>query len=311
VAAELSQKIGEFEMDESVVNRVPVLRFLPEWFPGAYFKRFGRDVKEILQRVQDIPLKQVERNISTGISTPCVAAGLLEGCDSPAKYRIIKQTAASAYAAGIETTSSAITTFFLAMASYPGVQEKAQRELDAVVGGSRLPDFNDRVSLPYVEALYRETLRWMPVVPLGIPHAAMERDAYKGFVIERGTTVIPNIWAMAHDEIKYPQPALFNPDRYFGTNGQLDDDSNPAFGFGRRVCPGRHFASASVWLAVVSVLATFNISKKKAEDGTDVPLVAEDSFKGFVRHLLPFDCVILPRSDSARQNILEGMTTKM
>jgi len=57
--------------------------------------------------------------------------------------------------------------FLLAMVLNPEVQAIAQAEIDRVVGKDRLPDFNDRPALPYVEALLRETLRWNPVVPLG------------------------------------------------------------------------------------------------------------------------------------------------
>ncbi|KAG1902467.1 cytochrome P450 [Suillus fuscotomentosus] len=57
--------------------------------------------------------------------------------------------------------------FALAMVSYPHVQKHAQAEIDSVVGRDRLPTFKDRVSLPYVESVLRETLRWQPAVPLG------------------------------------------------------------------------------------------------------------------------------------------------
>jgi cytochrome P450 len=49
----------------------------------------------------------------------------------------------------------------------PEVQRKAQDEIDAVVGTDRLPTFADRSSLPYVEAVYLETLRYTAPVPLG------------------------------------------------------------------------------------------------------------------------------------------------
>ena len=61
---------------------------------------------------------------------------------------------------------SALCSFFLAMLLYPDVQKKAQAELDRVVGNDRLPNFNDRERLPYIDALVKETLRWNPVVPL-------------------------------------------------------------------------------------------------------------------------------------------------
>lgn len=57
-------------------------------------------------------------------------------------------------------TVSAVNAFFLAMALYPAVQAKAQREIDALVGGDRLPTFADREDLPYVDALVKEVCRY-------------------------------------------------------------------------------------------------------------------------------------------------------
>ena len=54
------------------------------------------------------------------------------------------------------------------MALYPGVQKKAQAEINAVVGLHRLPDFedSDRPSLPYINAIVKELMRWHSVTPL-------------------------------------------------------------------------------------------------------------------------------------------------
>ena len=55
------------------------------------------------------------------------------------------------------------------MVLYPEVQERAQEEIDAIIGEGlkRLPDWDDRPAMPYVDAVIKETLRWFPVVPLG------------------------------------------------------------------------------------------------------------------------------------------------
>ena len=63
-------------------------------------------------------------------------------------------------------STAALTYFILAMVLYPEVQAKAQAEIDKVIGRDRLPQVSDRASLPYVEAVMMETLRWHPVVPL-------------------------------------------------------------------------------------------------------------------------------------------------
>lgn len=84
--------------------------------------------------------------------------------------------------------------FFFAMSQNPMVQEKARRELDAVVGSSRLPGLMDRESLPYVNAVVKETLRWQNVAPLGLPHVSTSDDEYNGYFIPKDTIVMANVW---------------------------------------------------------------------------------------------------------------------
>ena len=66
----------------------------------------------------------------------------------------------------METVSS-MYSFFLALVLFPQVQRRAQAELDAVIGRDRLPTFDDRTRLPYIEALCKELMRWQMVTPLG------------------------------------------------------------------------------------------------------------------------------------------------
>lgn len=72
------------------------------------------------------------------------------------------------------------------MALHPEKQRKAQEEIDRVIGSDRLPTFKDRESLPYVEAIYREMFRWLPPLPLTVPHVVEEDDVYKGYYIPKG-----------------------------------------------------------------------------------------------------------------------------
>ncbi len=80
------------------------------------------------------------------------------------------------------------------MSLYPDIQKKAHAELDAVVGNDRLPDLDDRDSLPYLNALIKESLRWFPVGPLGQSHCTMVDDEFGGYFIPAGTVVQGNIW---------------------------------------------------------------------------------------------------------------------
>ena len=82
----------------------------------------------------------------------------------------------------------------LAMVLYPDVQRQAQAELDDVIGSHRLPEFGDRESLPYVNLVCKETLRWQPVVPLGLAHRLTQDDVYGDYFIPSGTVIIGNAW---------------------------------------------------------------------------------------------------------------------
>jgi len=98
------------------------------------------------------------------------------------------------YAAGTDTTVSSLMSFFVAALLHPEIQIRAQEEIDAVTGRERLPTFEDRQRLPFVDAICKEVLRWRPVVPLAIPHAATEDNVYRGFFIPKGALVIGNSW---------------------------------------------------------------------------------------------------------------------
>ena len=98
------------------------------------------------------------------------------------------------------------------MALHPEVQKKAQAEIDAVVGPERLPEIEDRPSLPYINALIKELMRWNLVTPLGepfyhtvpllviltcsegLPHMATNDDEYDGYYIPKGTIIFGNGW---------------------------------------------------------------------------------------------------------------------
>lgn len=71
---------------------------------------------------------------------------------------------------------------------------------------------------------------------MGIAHYASEDDEYCGFRIPKGTTVLPNVWAILHDPNVYPNPLKFDAGRFVNrdlTSG-INELPEVAFGFGRR-----------------------------------------------------------------------------
>ncbi|OCH96215.1 cytochrome P450 [Obba rivulosa] len=287
-----------------LVDILPILQYLPDWFPGAEFKKDAARWRVWVHDLLHKPFDAVAERVSRGDSLECVATSLIETFSKNAEdkaytEKIIRETLGSMYIGGADTTVSALGSFFLAMVLHPEIQVSAQKELDRVVGTDRLPDFSDYDSLPYVTAIVRESLRWNPVVPLDVPHRSTSDDVYAGYFIPKGTLVVANSWAILHDEELYgPDPSTYNPDRFMKDgrlNPDVRDPATAAFGFGRRICPGRFMAQESMWITIANVLATFTI--KKAIGLDDKPITPPvDYYRGFLCYPKPFPCSIEVRS---------------
>ncbi|KAG8213046.1 cytochrome P450 [Butyriboletus roseoflavus] len=288
----------------SIIDAFPFLLSLPEWFPGSFFRRkavVSRDcATQMIAEPFDYATSSEHEATGSGAST--VALDLLKNTkdvDDPSQLQLLKDTCATAFVAGAETTASTLQCFMFAMLQHPEVQERAQAEIDMVVGTNRLPNFDDRPNLPYIEATFMETLRMYPVVPLAIPHGTTDDDIYEDVFIPKGSAVVANIWAMHRNEDDYPEPDIFKPERFL-VDGRLNGDKSTdslAFGFGRRVCPGRYTADGSVWAAIVSILYAFKITKAVDEQGKEVDF--EPTFStGVTTCPNPFPCSITLRSSN-------------
>ncbi|KAG9316893.1 cytochrome P450 [Chiua virens] len=284
-----------------LVDIIPGLRHLPEWFPGSGFLK---DAKRYHSMVMDSvlrPHQYVVEQMAKGTAVPSFSSTLLEGRVSPEEEDLIMWSAMAMYLGGSDTVVAALHAFFLAMVLFPEVQAKAQAELDAVVGSERLPSFNDRDSLPYVNAVCKELLRWHCITPLSMAHVATEDIYSDGFLIPKGSWIIGNAWNVLRDESVYPYPDVFRPERFLGDTPQ-PDPHQACFGFGRRICPGSHFAEAYLFISVAMSFAVLKISKDKV-NGVEVdPKV--DFTSGTISHPKPFRCQITARFARAEALLL-------
>lgn len=293
------------------VEWLPVLKFLPAWVPGCSFQRMARDSRALAARSLHEPLEYVREQMRAGTAGPSMAGSLLQdGLEGrPVPEDIIAESTAVVYFGGADTTVSIITAFVLCMVLHPEVQAAAQAELDRVLGPGpgRLPEFADRDALPYVNAVLLEVIRLYPVLPLGVPHRVMEDDEYLGMRIPKDAMILPNVWSILRDETLYERPDEFMPERHLraGEEKAVPDPRGPLFGFGRRICPGRHFADNSAWLAVATVLACFRIARARDETGKEV-VPSGELVSAAITCPKPFPCDILPRSEEARRLILDA-----
>ena len=215
IAEETREIFEQAAQGRFLVEAFPWLRFIPEWFPGAGWKKTAREWRRKCDQRFNIgyewTLEQIVRILTTPTlylpslsrqkqdkAIPSFLSEHLQRLDpEDADGReMLKRVAASLYGGGTDTVVSANGSFFLLMSLHPEVQRKAQEEIDRVVGHDRLPNAQDRKDLPYVNAIMKEVSRLNPVVPLGetqcevllglltcalaIPHRLKEDDVYEG-----------------------------------------------------------------------------------------------------------------------------------
>ncbi|OTA00033.1 hypothetical protein A9Z42_0029920 [Trichoderma parareesei] len=277
-----------------LVDMIPALRHLPDWFPGTAYKETARRWNKINHDTVNIQYSFVERQMANGTHRPSMVSDLIErytvteslnGKLDRDKEDAIKWTAGILYGGGSDTTVAALSSFRLAIVLFPEVQQRAQEELDSLLGTcpERLPCFEDQERLPYTSALVTEVLRWYGIVPISTPLMADQEIIYGSYRIPKGA-----------------YPFSFSPERFLEPRNE--PDPGEAFGWGRRVCPGRYMADDNLFITIARILAVFNITKAVDEHGNPIePRVGYTP--GVVSHLTEFPSTVI----TARSKRHEGL----
>ncbi|KAK5727913.1 hypothetical protein LTR17_012336 [Elasticomyces elasticus] len=334
---ELWARINEFGATPPI-DAFPFLKWVPERFLGNWMTR-ARAVHDETHSLYGGLLKSVEERRRTTGGVYCIADRLLDqneengltrhnimllagvalkgGMDINAALSTVTFTdLQSIVTLGSDTTASTLSSFVQAMIAFPEVQRKAHAEIDAIIGDARIPQWSDYNSLPYVATVVKETMRWRPTAPLGFPHALSQDEWVDGKLLPKGTVIFVNVWGLHHDETKFENPNVFEPDRYAGRIGSSSGYANSAdyenrdhygFGNGRRLCPGIHLADRNLWHAISKILWAFEI-KPKIDPHTSKPMKLDTSVETGYREGLTmcpyeFPCEIVARS-AARSGLV-------
>ncbi|KAJ6567314.1 putative monooxygenase [Mycena vulgaris] len=286
-----------------LVDSVPLLKYLPTWFPGTGFLTTAKHWRTVVHKAAWDPYLWSKHSFEAGtVLLPNTCATALEAVNGKPSNELEEHLAWAAcmmMEGGMDTSMISTLNFFLAMMLNPSVQAKAQKEIDSVIGRDRLPTIQDRVSLPYVRSVVTEVFRLNPAIPLGLPHALCKNDVYEGMHLPKGAILIPNVWHMMHDPDVFSNPMEFDPDRYQNLDSEMAKVTDVVFGFGRRLCPGKSFGEGNVFAIAATVLATCNISPTVDSDGNHiVPEVVYSS--GSISFPSRFACNIKCRSDQAQ-----------
>ncbi|TFK32282.1 putative monooxygenase [Crucibulum laeve] len=285
-----------------LVDFIPALKYVPNWMPGAGFFQKAKAWRQVLWDASWAPYLWLKENQNQAISMPNLCASVISDAGgelSREEETRLVWAASTVMGGGLDSNMSTVLSFFLAMALYPEIQSKAQAEVDAVVGFERLPEINDKTSLPYVRSIVTEVMRWRPAMPLGIPHAANEDGLYNGLYIPKGSVMMANVWNMLHDPKIYSNPSDFNPDRYKNLDSEMQKVFDVLFGFGRRACPGFHFAEGTIFAIVLTLLATCDILPPTNEEARATLNNLPYTGVGIISFPENFEVRLKPRSSRA------------
>ncbi|KAJ1087789.1 hypothetical protein NDU88_000952 [Pleurodeles waltl] len=170
----------------------------------------------------------------------------------------LTQTVADLFLGGTETTTITLRWALLYMANRPDIQDKVQKELDAVLGDSQVIQYDDRKKMPYTNAVIHEIQRYCNITPIGFLRSCIKETTLQGFHIEKGTTVLANLTSVLFDPEQWQTPCQFNPGHFLDKDGNfVSKEAFLPFSAGHRVCFGEQLARTELFIFLSSLLRAF------------------------------------------------------
>lgn len=309
-----SEFIPQISPSGSVTNLLPLLGKLPEFLNPSV--RAVRERREKEEKLWKGLLEQVRREMDMGVAAPVSYARTYLERQAVEKAPWGFDDHEAAYAVGMLVTVAIFTiggplyAFMLAMVLHPEWQEKVRLEVASVVGEDRVVEVTDSPKLPLLRAVIRETLRWRPPVPLGVPRLLEEDDDWNGYYLPKGAIIHACDLALARDPKMYPDPETFRPERWLEQAWPTYKEPLTEyprlmgahhFGMGRRMCPGIELTEAELLVACGTIVSCFNLRPIKNAAGVEVPPPDYDFTPNLIGGPLPFEMDLAPRPGRAEK----------
>lgn len=151
------------------------------WLPESLFNNWKSRAREVAQTMDKVYGPLVDRVLKRRESGSEFRESYLDMVlDQQEKLQLTRHEidlmVGNLLEGGSDTTSIMTIVFIQAMALYTDVQKEAQKEIDAIIGEERSPEWKDYVNLPYVAMVVKKTMRWRPVLPTAFPHATSKGE---------------------------------------------------------------------------------------------------------------------------------------
>lgn len=260
-AAEVVQSFSEYQHHILKVDLISLLD-LPEWLPRWYPRPVRRSVKRIHAVLDDI-IDELARRRDRAEAT--IIDRLFDACDpetgAPLGRQALRNEAAVLFMAGHETTANALAWTWYLLSQAPQVEARLHDELDTVLGG-RAPALEDVPRLEYTRAVFEETLRLYPPVPV-LSREAVKDEVFQGRNIPRGSLIMVCPWLLHRHRKFWKQPDHFVPERFLPGSGEpISRFAYIPFSTGPRVCAGMSFGLTEAILCIATLAQRFRLRLK-------------------------------------------------
>jgi cytochrome P450 len=195
-------------------------------------------------------------------------------------------------AGGTESSAVTVEWALSELLKKPEVFARATEELDRVIGRGRWVTEKDMPSLPYIDAIVKETMRLHPVAPMLVPRLSREDTSIGGYDIPAGTRVLVSVWSIGRDPELWDAPEEFMPERFIGSKLDVkgQDYELLPFGSGRRMCPGYSLGLKVIQVSLANLLHGF---EWKLPDGVELSM--EEIFGLSTPRKFPLEAVVEPK----------------
>ena len=189
--------------------------------------------------------------------------------------RQLRDETMTLFLAGHETTALTLSWTWYLLAQNPAAEAHVHEELARVFAGraARPLEAKDAESLPYLDAVIRESLRLYPPAYI-VARVAIEPFELGGYSFPVGTTILMSQWVMHRDPRYFSEPLAFRPERWLdGLAADLPAHAYFPFGGGPRRCIGQGFALMEAALVAATLAQRFRFELEPGQTIVPEPLV--------------------------------------
>ncbi|KAI7729871.1 hypothetical protein M8C21_023780, partial [Ambrosia artemisiifolia] len=207
-----------------------------KWVPNKKFENTIQQMYIRREAVMKALIKEHKQRIASGEKLNSYIDYLL----SEAQTLTDQQLLMSLWEPIIESSDTTMVTTEWAiyeLAKNPNIQDRLYRDIKSVCGSDKITE-EHLSQLPYITAIFHETLRRhspVPIIPLRHVH---EDTVLGGYHVPAGTELAVNIYGCNMETNVWENPEVWDPERFMKENETIEMQKTMAFGGGKRVCAG-------------------------------------------------------------------------